>query len=361
MGMAAWMLFISPVHARVLNALEISKNVPGATAGLHTIEFQLWTRSAAGVKKFPGTNPAIWKAVRRVRVSGASKSFTARIPLGGYRLNTNQYRTGVWLFYRVRGTARIYKTRLSAVSSALNAQHAERADFAIRLGGKTLGQIIADPALKGPAGATGPAGIPGLAGPAGSRGLTGPVGPGDITGVTAGTGLTGGGATGAVTVNANTAYLQRRVTGVCGSGSAIRSVTGAGAVACTPGMLIGQQVGNRSGILPVGYTPIINGHTPVVNERIFVYARCTQDANAANVPFSFRVARKLGAALSVGSSFYTPGYTSAANVPIQQTNYDTFMLNAGSTYSIGVNVFSAIPTTGTRLDYCTVMVQFFSR
>ena len=170
---AAWMLFISPVQARVLNVLEVSKNVPGATFGLHTIEFQLWTKFTGGVKKFPGTNPTIWKAVPRVRVSGVSRSFTARIPLGGYRLNTNQYQTGVWLFYRIQGTARIYKTRLESVSSALNAQHSERADFASRLGGKTLAQIIADPALKGPAG---PQGATGPQGPQGPIGLTGPAG-----------------------------------------------------------------------------------------------------------------------------------------------------------------------------------------
>jgi len=55
---------------------------------------------------------------------------------------------------------------------------------------------------------------------------------GDITGVTSGTGLIGGGATGAVTLSADTAYLQRRVTGTCSSGTAISAINGDGTVSC---------------------------------------------------------------------------------------------------------------------------------
>jgi len=57
-------------------------------------------------------------------------------------------------------------------------------------------------------------------------------GGGDITAVYAGTGLTGGGESGDVILNADTAYLQRRVTGSCGAGSAIRIVNGDGTVTC---------------------------------------------------------------------------------------------------------------------------------
>ncbi len=55
---------------------------------------------------------------------------------------------------------------------------------------------------------------------------------GDITAVTAGTGLTGGGTTGAVTVNADATYLQRRVSSTCAAGQAIRAIAADGTVTC---------------------------------------------------------------------------------------------------------------------------------
>jgi hypothetical protein len=58
---------------------------------------------------------------------------------------------------------------------------------------------------------------------------------GTVTSITAGTGLSGGTITTSGTISADTAYLQRRVSGTCASGYAIQTIASDGTVTCQQG------------------------------------------------------------------------------------------------------------------------------
>jgi hypothetical protein len=68
---------------------------------------------------------------------------------------------------------------------------------------------------------------------------------GDITAVDAGLGLLGGGNSGDVTLTADTAYLQRRVTGACPAGSSIREIKEDGTVTCQVDNYTVYSAGNQ--------------------------------------------------------------------------------------------------------------------
>lgn len=97
-------------------------------------------------------------------------------------------------------------------------------------------------------------------------------GSGDITGVIAGTGLTGGGTSGTVTISADTAYLQRRVSASCGAGSSIRVIAADGTVTCETddvgtGGITSESDPKVGTSLSTGNVALWNG-TTLANSRI---------------------------------------------------------------------------------------------
>jgi hypothetical protein len=88
----------------------------------------------------------------------------------------------------------------------------------------------------------------------GSVGCT-PTGTGTITGVTAGTGLTGGGTSGNVSLNADTALLQHRLASGCSNGQALSDIDQGGNPTCFTPTSTTQLMGASGGILSNAFLP----------------------------------------------------------------------------------------------------------
>jgi hypothetical protein len=100
-------------------------------------------------------------------------------------------------------------------------------------------------------------------------------GAGTITGVTTGGGLTGGGTTGSVGIGVNAAQIQKRVTGNCGAGEAVRIVAEDGTVTC---QAIAQSLGFTA-------TPALSAPEVALGaiDGFSIKGRCTSTATTVTV------------------------------------------------------------------------------
>ena len=130
-------------------------------------------------------------------------------------------------------------------------------------------------------------------------------GGGDITAVYPGTGLTGGGTSGDVTLSANTAYLQRRVSGTCAAGSSIRVINADGTVSCET-----DDVGAAGGVGGSGtanYVSKWTGGTSLGNS--IIYDNGNVGIGTTNPRAKLEVQSADVAILTWGNDFATTGNT----------------------------------------------------
>ncbi|MCC6191224.1 MAG: hypothetical protein IT318_19555 [Anaerolineales bacterium] len=209
------------------------------------------------------------------------------------------------------------RTRVASVPFALNAENANTA------GSAESAEAVAW------AGVTGkPAGF--------ADGIDNDSG-GDITGVGAGTGLAGGGASGSVTLSADTSYLQRRVSSSCSAGNYLRVINSDGTVTCGADADSGGDVtGVTAGYgLSGGGT---SGNVTLAVVSTTVQSRVTGACGAGQYMQSIAQA---GTVTCGGLSGYV---FVPLTSPWTSTSWDGDAKNTG-TYTIDVSSFSGAPGT----------------
>jgi hypothetical protein len=125
------------------------------------------------------------------------------------------------------------------------------------------------------------------------------------------------------------------------------------------GRLITELRGDWIGAPPAGYTGLYSGYAATENATAFVFARCSYDGNGAAGDQGMRAAYRVGTNVTVGTAYGLPANT--AGIEVVNSVFDYFDLSAGTTYGFGV-YFNVAPDNATDPDdYCSAVIQIFSR
>lgn len=129
------------------------------------------------------------------------------------------------------------------------------------------------------------------------------------------------------------------------------------------GNLVASINANRDGVAnAAGFVGMIT-HTPTVNVRAQVIARCSFDGSAAGQLLAFRAAIRsppTTGPVSPGAAYEQASQTPGPNLWVANAAVDSFLLNAGQAYELGMN-FLVTPTGGFNNDFCSLFLQTFER
>ena len=185
---------------------------------------------------------------------------------------------------------------------------------------------------------------------------------GDITGVIAGFGMTGGGFVGDVGLGIDSNVIQRRVATACPTGQSIRAIESTGAVSCEPdGGIVEVRGFGTSGVFSLGPNPVFLCRTTPYTAQAGDRALVSVTASCGILPgqaFTTQVGLSTGTDSASGIAVPETN-TGTVNGYLNSSQFGSFNLIAGSTYTFTTAVRNFSGATANATCYCNTMAQIW--